>query len=63
MLLNVNYELLLLRTFSKIRQSFAIHLNRCYSSDNKHESYFSAIGGQTDKPPPDLTPQQVSNSY
>jgi hypothetical protein len=60
--MNINYELLLLRKFSKIRQCFAIHLNRCYSSDKKRESYFSAIGGQTDEPPPDLTPQQVSHS-
>lgn len=33
---------------------------RLYSS-GKQESYFSAIGGDSDKPPPDLTPEQVNN--
>lgn len=27
---------------------------------SKQESYFSAIGGESDEPPPDLTPAQVN---
>lgn len=34
--------------------------NRFRSSGQKKiESYFNAIGGQSDDPPPDLTPEQV----
>ena len=58
MLFKINDRLLLLRTSPKLRQSFANQICRCFS-DKKQESYFSAIGGQSDEPPPDLTPQQV----
>lgn len=36
--------------------------SKSYNSDNQRiESYFSAIGGDSEKPPPDLTPGQVSD--
>jgi hypothetical protein len=50
---------LLFCRLSNARSLYAIKLNRFYSSDKKQESYFSAIGGESDEPPPDLTPQQV----
>lgn len=62
MLLNITTDqMLFLRRFLQLKNSFANHLNRCYySSDKKQESYFSAIGGESDEPPPDLSQQQVN---
>ena len=40
---------------------FIVSFYRLYSSDRKRESYFSAIGGKTDIPPPHLTPKQVNH--
>ncbi|XP_054164890.1 pyruvate dehydrogenase [acetyl-transferring]-phosphatase 1, mitochondrial-like [Oppia nitens] len=61
MLLKLNQTLLSLKTVSKVRQLNAIQAIQVYRySDKKVESYFSAIGGQTDEPPPDLSPQQVN---
>ena len=41
---------------------------RCLASSffrnpRKIESYFSAIGGESDDPPPDLTPEQVIDPF
>jgi len=36
-------------------------LVRAFSSKKKDGSYFGAIGGDTDEPPPDLTPSQVTS--
>ena len=61
MLFKINDRLFLLKTSPKLRQSFIKQINR-YFSDKKQESYFSAIGGETDEPPPDLSAQQVWHS-
>lgn len=45
----------------KFRHLTMLIFTRSYAS-GKQESYFSAIGGDSDKPPPDLTPSQVTNT-
>ncbi|KAI1285425.1 [Pyruvate dehydrogenase [acetyl-transferring]]-phosphatase 2, mitochondrial [Halotydeus destructor] len=43
----------------KSRVTYLALIARTFSS--KQESYFSAIGGGSDEPPPNLTPEQVTN--
>ncbi|CAG2172396.1 unnamed protein product [Oppiella nova] len=61
MLFKLSERLLSVKTTLKVRQLYAIHVIQVHDfSDRKQESYFSAIGGHTDEPPPDLSPQQVN---